>query len=130
MTDPIADMLTRIRNAQRVSKEEVLVPFSQLKSRLARILEKEGYVGAVEEVGEGTRKELRLRLKYESGDRPRIQGINRLSKPGRRFYVGHDEIPVVNSGMGIAVLSTSRGIMTDKEARSAGVGGELLCEVY
>lgn len=129
MTDPIADMLSRIRNATRVALPEVAIPFSRLKNHVAQILEREGFVEKVNEVGSGVRKEIVITLKYE-GKVSAIRGIRRISKPGRRLYAQHNEIPRVNSGQGIAILSTSRGVMTDKEARSSKVGGELLCEIF
>lgn len=127
-TDPIADMLTRIRNASRVRKEEVMIPFSQMKQAIARILEREGYVATVEKLEE-TRPQLRIRLKYRGRD-PFISGITRISTPGHRKYVGKGELPVVRNNFGIAILSTSRGMMTNKEAREAGVGGEIVCTVF
>lgn len=131
MTDPIADMLTRIRNASRVKKPETVVPFSKLKFNIARILEREGYIEKVEERATGNlMKEFVIYLKYGASKKPRISGIRRISKPGQRLYVRQDNIPVSRSGFGIAILSTSRGLMTDKEARNSGVGGEILCEVY
>lgn len=127
-TDPIADMLTRIRNASRVRKEEVVLPFSQMKHSIAQILEREGYIAGVEKLEE-TRPMLRIRLKYRGRD-PFISGITRISTPGHRRYVGKDELPVVRNNFGIAILSTSRGMLTNKEAKEAGVGGEVVCTVF
>ncbi len=127
-TDPIADMLTRIRNAARVKKGELLVPYSRMKFGLAKILEREGYILSAEKVEEA-RAQIRIRLKYQ-GDRSVISQITRISKPGHRKYAGKDELPVVRNNYGITVVSTSKGVMTNKEARKAGVGGEVLFMVY
>ncbi len=128
MTDPIADMLTRIRNAQMVGKKAVSVPASKLKVALARVLEEEGYIEgfAVEE--EGAKRTLRIDLKYFEGQ-PVIEHIQRVSRPGLRIYRGKDELPRVRGGLGIAIVSTPKGLMTDRAARAAGVGGEVLCYV-
>ncbi len=128
MTDPIADMLTRIRNAQMVRKATVTIPYSKLKLAIATILKEEGYIADVTVEEEG-RKELLLDLVY-TGRAPRIQSIVRESKPGHRAYRKADEIPHVLNGYGIAIISTSKGLMTDKAARQAGIGGEVLCSVY
>lgn len=128
MTDPISDMLTRIRNAALVRKTEVLVPHSKLKASLADILVKEGYIESVEEVAVPSRG-LRLKLKYQ-GNQSAIRSIKRISKPGRRSYVKNIELPRVLSGLGMAVISTSRGLMTNKEARKQHLGGEVICEIY
>lgn len=128
MTDPIADMLTRIRNAQVVRKSVVRIPYSKLKLAIATILKAEGYIADVT-VEEDARKTLVLNLMYTGRD-PRIQSIVRESKPGHRAYRKADEIPHVLNGYGIAILSTSQGLMTDKAARQAGIGGEVLCSVY
>ncbi|GAB0058004.1 30S ribosomal protein S8 [Candidatus Magnetaquicoccaceae bacterium FCR-1] len=129
MTDPISDMLTRIRNAQMVRKDQVDVPVSKIKTRIAEILMEEGYVSKVELVAEGKFPILRLDLKYRKG-RPVIEEINRRSRPGRRVYVAKDEIPKVYQGLGIAILSTSKGVVSNRQARKMGVGGELLCTVF
>lgn len=129
MTDPISDMLTRIRNAQMVRKDQVDVPVSKIKTRIAEILMEEGYVSKVELVAEGKFPVLRLDLKYRKG-RPVIEEIKRRSRPGRREYVAKDEIPKVYQGLGIAILSTSRGVVSNRQARKLGVGGELLCTVF
>lgn len=128
MIDPIADMLTRIRNASMVKKADVLVPYSKIKFAIAQILEKEQYLKKVEVI-EDKFKELKLTLKYDN-KKPVISSIKRVSKVGRRIYVGKDRIARVLNGYGISVLSTSRGIMTNKEAKKMGVGGEIICEVY
>ena len=128
MTDPIADMLTRIRNASAVHKREVSVPYSKIKIGLAKILVREGYLESAEQVKEGL-PTIALRLKYQGGQ-PAIQSLKRVSRPGGRTYVKKDEVKPVLNGYGLAVLSTPRGLMTDKEARLAKVGGELICEVY
>ena len=128
MTDPIADMLTRIRNAQMVNHTEVLIPSSGVKLSIAQVLKDEGYIEdfAVRE-GEG-RKHLAIALKYYAG-RPVIERIERVSRPGLRIYKGAQDIPKVMNGLGVAILSTSRGVMTDRKARATGVGGEVLCIV-
>lgn len=128
--DPIADMLTRIRNAIMMKHQYVLVPASKIKEAIAEILVDEGYVERVEEIGEGPGRKLRLWLKYDQNRRPVITNLRRVSKPGRRIYKGKDEIPWVRSGVGVAILSTSRGVMTDRQARRQGVGGEVLCYVW
>jgi small subunit ribosomal protein S8 len=136
MTDPIADLLGRIRNAAMARHELTRLPASKLKKSVAEILKQEGYVADVrqEEWGPKKHQTLTIVLKYGNGaGSERIsafQGIRRVSRPGRRVYVGHDQIPRVLSGLGISILSTSHGLMTDKEARRQKVGGELLCEVW
>ena len=129
ITDSIGDMLTRVRNASAALKPEVLVPHSKLKAEIARILKKEGYVVDFAVEQEGTHKQIRIELKF-SGKTPAIEGIKRVSRPGRRVYVGGEDVPRVLGGMGTALLSTSRGIMTGSEARKLKVGGELLCTVW
>ena len=132
MHDPIADMLTRIRNAQQVGHTEVTMPASRLKSAIAQVLKDEGYIDdfAIRDKGgeNGGKKELAIGLKYYAG-RPVIERLERVSKPGLRVYKGHDDIPRVMNGLGVAILSTSRGVMTDRKARADGVGGEVLCIV-
>jgi small subunit ribosomal protein S8 len=133
MTDPIADMLTRIRNAALARHDRVSLPASRLKRTIADVLKAEGYVAdvAVETADDSAVTDtLTLTLKYGRDRAPAIEGIRRVSRPGRRIYVRAQEIPSVRSGLGIAVLSTSRGIMSDRQARKAGVGGELLCEIW
>jgi len=128
MSDPIADMLTRIRNAQMVGHTEVAMPASRLKSAIAQVLKDEGYIEDFALRESGARKELRIGLKYYAG-RPVIERLERISKPGLRVYKGSDDIPKVMNGLGVAILSTSRGVMTDRKARADGVGGEVLCIV-
>jgi small subunit ribosomal protein S8 len=128
MSDPIADMLTRIRNAQMVGHAEVAMPASRLKASIAKVLKDEGYIDDFALREDGTRKELRIGLKYYAG-RPVIERLERVSKPGLRVYRGRDDIPRVLNGLGVAILSTSRGVMTDRKARADGVGGEVLCIV-
>lgn len=128
MTDPISDMLTRIRNGALARKSEVLVPYSTLKAKLAAVLVREGYVAKVSEVDSPYRS-LVIGLSYQNGQ-PKIKGIKRISKPGLRRYVKVTELPNVLSGLGIAVVSTSQGLMTNKEAKKKSLGGELLCEIF
>jgi small subunit ribosomal protein S8 len=129
MIDPIADMLTRIRNASRALLPTVAIPHSKMKESLAKILKAEGYVAEVVVEGETTKKAIQLRLKYE-GKKGVIEGIKRISSPGLRNYVGATEIPRVRGGLGVAVVSTSEGVMTGQEARKKNIGGELLCYVW
>ena len=128
MSDPISDMLTRIRNAQMVGHAEVAMPASQLKTSIAEVLKQEGYIEDFALRDSGPHKELRIGLKYYAG-RPVIERLERVSKPGLRIYKGRDDIPRVMNGLGVAILSTSRGVMTDRKARADGVGGEILCIV-
>jgi small subunit ribosomal protein S8 len=128
MTDPIADMLTRIRNAQMVGHTETSMPCSRLKLSIAQVLKDEGYIEDFAVRDQGVHKELRIGLKYYAG-RPVIERLERVSKPGLRVYKGRDDIPRVMNGLGVAILSTSRGVMTDRKARADGVGGEVLCIV-
>jgi small subunit ribosomal protein S8 len=128
MHDPIADMLTRIRNAQMVGHTEVTMPASQLKSAIAKVLKDEGYIEDFATRENGAKKELAIGLKYYAG-RPVIERLERVSKPGLRVYKGRDDIPRVMNGLGVAILSTSRGVMTDRKARADGLGGEVLCIV-
>ena len=128
MSDPIADMLTRIRNAQMVGHTEVAMPASRLKTAIAKVLKDEGYIEDFALRENGVMKELRIALKYYAG-RPVIERLERVSKPGLRVYRGRDDIPRVLNGLGVAILSTSRGVMTDRKARADGVGGEVLCIV-
>lgn len=128
MTDPIADMLTRIRNAVAVKKTEIVLPYSKIKHGITKILKKEGYLAEVEKLDDKF-SSLRLVLKYNN-EKPAITHIKRISKPGRRIYVGRDKIPYILNDLGIAILSTSKGIMTNKQARRARVGGEVICEVW
>ncbi len=129
-TDPISDMLTRIRNAAAVQKDTVIIPYSKMKHSLADVLSKEGFIGAV--TVEGTTaptKTLRVALKYVGGEGV-IVGIKRVSKPGQRIYAPVDDIPRANGGMGITVLSTPKGIMSDREARRQKAGGEVICQIW
>lgn len=128
ITDPISDMLTRIRNASLVSKKEVVLPYSKIKYAIAKILKEEGYIKEAkkEDIGFG---QLKLELKYQN-KKPAISFIKRVSKPGCRIYSPCDEIPKVLGGMGITILSTSCGLMTNKEAKKRRLGGEIICEVY
>ncbi|HAZ16398.1 MAG: 30S ribosomal protein S8 [Candidatus Jacksonbacteria bacterium RIFCSPLOWO2_02_FULL_43_9] len=129
MTDPIADMLTRIRNAQAAKKRSVLIPYSRMKKEIARILEEEGYVGGVSIETEGIKSALVVDLKYQ-GHAPRITTIKRISTPGQRVYRSYKNMPKVLNDLGIAVISTPKGLMTNKKAQQEQVGGEVLCEVY
>ena len=128
MSDPISDMLTRIRNAQTVGHAEVSMPASQLKSAIAKVLKDEGYIEDFAVREDGAKRELRIGLKYYAG-RPVIERLERVSKPGLRVYRGRNDIPRVMNGLGVAILSTSRGVMTDRKACADGVGGEVLCIV-
>jgi small subunit ribosomal protein S8 len=128
MSDPVADMLTRIRNAQRVAKTEVTMPSSRLKSAIAQVLADEGYIEGFHVVANDGKPELRIGLKYYAG-RPVIERLERVSRPGLRIYRGRNQIPQVMNGLGVAIVSTSRGVMTDRKARTQGVGGEVLCYV-
>jgi small subunit ribosomal protein S8 len=130
MTDPIADMLTRIRNATRAKHPRVDLPSSKLKIEIARILKEEGYLANFKVVDEKGKKALRVFLRYSAGRRSVITGIKRVSRPGSRRYVGNARIRSVIGGMGISILSTPRGLMTGFSARKEGVGGELLCEIW
>lgn len=129
LTDPIADMLTRIRNANAVMHEKVDVPHSNLKDRLAEILKEEGYTANYKVVTDGNKKNIRVYLKYDGKERV-IKGIKRISKPGRRVYSSVEDMPRVLSGLGIAIVSTSKGIVTDRVARRENVGGEILAFVW
>jgi len=131
MTDPIADMLTRIRNAGLARHDRTELPASRLKEAVARILKLEGYITDVRQTeGDGGTKKLTIVLKYGRDRQSAIDGVRRVSRPGRRVYVRHDRIPRVLSGLGISILSTSHGLMSDREARRQKLGGELICEVW
>jgi small subunit ribosomal protein S8 len=140
MTDSIADMLTRIRNAQAVKKTEVVLPMSKLKLQIAKILEREGWILKAETVASeskianakktGNFESLKLILKYKKSGRPAISYLKRISRPGCRIYVAKDELPVVLNNFGIAIISTSSGLFTNKELKKKGIGGEVLCEIY
>ena len=128
MSDPIADLLTRIRNAQSVNKTTVAMPSSKLKVAIARVLKEEGYIEDYAVADQGGKPELRIELKYYAG-RPVIERIERVSRPGLRIYRGKSEIPTVMNGLGVAIVSTPKGVMTDRKARATGTGGEILCYV-
>ena len=130
MTDPIADFLTRIRNANTVYMEKVEIPASKTKLGLANILKEEGYIKDVEYIEDGKQGFLRLYLKYGANREKVITGLKRISRPGLRVYAQKDELPKVLGGLGIAIISTSTGLMTDKDARKAGVGGEVMCYIW
>jgi small subunit ribosomal protein S8 len=130
MTDPVADLLARIRNAGKAHHPEIVCPSSRLKLAIARVLSAEGYLGDVRSETRDGKPVMVMRVRYDAAGRALIAGLKRVSRPGRRVYVGSDEIPKVRSGLGVAVLSTSKGVVPDREAREASVGGELLCEVW
>lgn len=129
-TDFIGDFLTHIRNASRARKAKVTTQTSRLTLRLAEILKQEGFIDSFKPFNEGNKNFVRVHLKYLKGKQPAIQGIRRVSRPGRRIYVGSEEIPRVVGGLGISVVSTSQGILVDREARKVRVGGELICKVW
>lgn len=129
-TDPIADFLSRIRNAIHARKERVEAPWSRLKEALAKVLQDEGFVGEYNVLEEAEKKTLRVWLKYDPKGQPIVRGLKRISKPGRRVYVRADEIPLVQNGLGVNVVSTSHGILVDRQARKMHVGGEILCSVW
>jgi small subunit ribosomal protein S8 len=130
LTDPVSDMLTRLRNANMALHEKVTMPSSNLREEIARILASEGYISGYGVRAEGNKKELEVRLKY-GGDRSRvIQGMRRISRPGRRMYSGSGELPRTQGGLGVVIVSTSQGLMADREARRRHLGGEILCEVW
>jgi small subunit ribosomal protein S8 len=130
ISDPIADLLTRIRNGLIARHAEVRIPHSRVKARIAEILVQEGYIQDVEIVPAGVQSEIRVTLKYTPSRDPVIKGLRRVSKPGLRVYKGRQDLPRVQNGLGVAVLSTSKGVMTDREARRQKVGGEVMCEVW
>ena len=130
VNDPVADMLARLRNAIQARHDRTLVPSSRLKLRVAEILKNEGFISDFEETERLGRKTLTIVLKYDRNRKSAIDGMRRVSRPGRRVYVGHDRIPHVSSGLGMSILSTSHGLMSDGDARRHRVGGELLCEVW
>ena len=137
MIDPIADMLTRIRNASAVRKSEVVLPMSKIKLNIAKILEKEGWIEKADVIKEDLEKgktanfdQIKLVLKYDESGRSAINSLKRVSKPGLKVYTGKEDLPRVRNNQGIAIISTSQGLMTNKEARSKGVGGEIICEIY
>lgn len=130
VTDPIADMLTRIRNACMARHERVDIPASKMKRHIAKILKEEGYISEYKFINDGKQGILRLYLKYDENRQPVIAGLKRVSKPGCRIYVTKDELPNVRSGYGTAIISTSKGILTSKQCRRLGVGGEVLCYIW
>ncbi|MFH1427986.1 MAG: 30S ribosomal protein S8 [Patescibacteria group bacterium] len=137
MTDPISDMLARIRNATAVKKPEVVLPMSKIKFALAKVLEREGWIFKAEAIKVISKKnhnnhfdQLKIILKYKKSGKPVITSLKRISKPGLRVYKGKDELPVVLNNLGIAIISTPEGLLTNKEAKKKGVGGEVVCEIY
>lgn len=129
MQDPIADMLTRIRNAQMAAKVNVTMPASKVKAAIAKVLAEEGYIGDYSVTENGAKAQLTIELKYFEG-KPVIAEIDRASRPGLRYYADASELPSIRGGLGIAVISTSQGVMSERAARSAGIGGEVLCTVF
>lgn len=129
-TDFVADFLTIVRNANKAHKEKVTAPASNLTLKIAEILKEEGFVENVKPFTESNKRFVRIHLKYVQGKKPAIQGLRRISKPGRRFYLGVEEVPRVQGGLGVAIVSTSKGVLTDRQARKEKVGGELLCTVW
>ena len=130
MTDPIADMLTRIRNSLRASQELVNIPSSKLKMNIAKVLKAEGYIRNFRLISDGQHKFIRIFLKYDKDGVPVIEGIKRISKPSCRNYAGSEKIPKILNGYGIGIISTSKGLMTDREARKKNIGGEIICSVW
>jgi small subunit ribosomal protein S8 len=130
ITDPIADLLVRLGNGARRRHDTVHVPASKLKRQMLEILQREGYILGIEEVPMDGHPAFKIELRYVNQDQPMITGTRRISKPGRRVYVGTGDIPKVRNGIGLAILSTSKGLMTDSESRRAGIGGEVLCSVW
>ncbi|MBO4885219.1 MAG: 30S ribosomal protein S8 [Clostridia bacterium] len=130
MNDPIADMLTRIRNALTARHDTVTIPTSNMKKAIAKILLEEGYIKSVDYIDDGLQGQIKIVLKYAEGKQSVINGLKRISTPGLRVYARSDELPKVLGGLGIAIVSTSKGVMTDKEARKAGVGGEVLAYIW
>ena len=130
LTDPIADMLTRIRNSVLIKAEKVDIPASRLKVEIAKLMKEEGFIKSYKIIKDKKQGVLRVTLKYAPDNKPIVEGLKRISKPGRRVYVGKDEVPSVMGGMGIAVVTTPGGILTDKACRREGVGGEVLCYIW
>ena len=128
--DPISDLLTRIRNAAQAKHDDVMIPYSRLKESMLRVLHRENFLSGIEVVGEGVRKQIVVQLRYHSNRKPMMINLRRISKPGRRVYIQSDDIQPSRQGMGISLLSTPKGILTDKEATEAHVGGELLCTIW
>ncbi|KXS45779.1 MULTISPECIES: 30S ribosomal protein S8 [unclassified Candidatus Frackibacter] len=129
MTDPVADMLTRTRNANLANKDKVDIPASNIKEEIARILQDEGFIKEYKRIDDNAQGKLRLYLKYSNGEKV-ITGLKRISKPGLRVYASKDEVPKVLGGLGVAIISTSQGVVTDKVAREKGIGGEVVCYVW
>jgi len=129
MNDPIGDMLNQIKNAQAVGKAEVFLPFSKLKNEIANLLSKNNFVGEVKKIAKGKGKSMKINLKYGDG-MPAIEGIKRISKPGQKMYFKTKEIKKIRGGFGISIISTSKGLMTNKEAKKAKLGGEVICEIW
>jgi small subunit ribosomal protein S8 len=130
VTDPVADLLTRIRNANLAYKDELVAPASKLSDSVLKILDAEGYIGGYVREGEGVHEAFRIQLRYGARRRRAITGLRRISKPGRRIYRGRGELPRVQGGLGVAIISTSQGVMTDKDASRKGIGGEVLAYVW
>lgn len=130
ITDPIADLLTRIRNGLQAGHNDVRIPYSRMKTRIAELLVREGYASDVEVVPGPVTSEIVVKLKYTDNRRPVITGLRRVSRPGLRVYAGRAELPRVQGGLGVAIISTPQGVMTDRDARLARIGGEVLCEVW
>jgi len=129
MADPISDMITRIKNAQRAGRLSVEIPYSGVRLELAKIFEREGFIGAIEDKGRKNVKKISINLKYSEGE-PAITEIIRKSKPSRRVYIGNKDLHIIRQGFGRAIISTSKGLMTNIEAKKAKLGGELICEIY
>jgi small subunit ribosomal protein S8 len=129
-SDPLSDLLTRLRNAMRAGHDRVDVPASRVKEAVLKVLEEEGFIASYRRVQEGGRPVLRVGLRYDAEGEPIVAGLERVSRPGRRVYAGADEIPSVLGGLGVSIVSTSRGIVTDKKARQDRLGGEVLCNVW
>lgn len=130
MTDPIADLLTRIRNAAAAQHESLLVPRSRLKAEILEVLKSEGFIEGYRDAESDKGEKIRVFLRYDKENKGVIRGLQRVSKPSRRIYVGREDIPYVRNGLGVAILTTPQGILTDRQARSAGVGGEVLCYIW
>lgn len=130
MTDPISDMLTRMRNALKIKQKFVIIPFSNFKSEILNVMKKNGYLDKIEESGEIPTKYLKVTFKYNENGQPAIHGLKKISKPGRKIYITSSKLPVVLSGLGVSILSTSSGVMTNLDAKKKNLGGECICEIY
>lgn len=130
MTDPISDMLTRMRNALNAKQTFVIVPFSKFKMEILNTMKKSGYIDDVKEIGESPDKIMKIKLKYSNSGKSVISGLKKISKPGRRIYANQNSLPVVLGGLGVAVVSTPQGVMTNIEAKKKNIGGEVICEIY